>query len=299
MEPIETPLESSWGGEIHHVCFNDECSYFVESWDTLFGQGVEKAGYRCRIDPRGDCGPFAVWSVDAMKDKIIRKTCECAAEDAPESPFGPDAFSRDDETPDSEFYKKPRFVDHLDSLALSTVSDLYKRLIPKGAKVLDLMTGPDSHLGPDVGPVTGLGLNREELDANPALSSRVVHDLNADPKLPFGDNEFDAVINTVSVDYMTKPVEVFRDAARTLKPGGLCIVTFSNRMFPPKAVRVWKNTNEGERVDLVKKFFQLTGKFNVVGSFESKGKPRPADDKYYDLGIPSDPIYAVWATAIA
>jgi hypothetical protein len=70
MDPIRTPLESSWGGEIHHVCFNDECGYYKKSWDNLCNQGVENAGYRCRMDPRGACGPLAVWSPDALKDQI-------------------------------------------------------------------------------------------------------------------------------------------------------------------------------------------------------------------------------------
>jgi hypothetical protein len=68
MDPITTPEASSWGGEVHHVCFNDECSYFVKSWEVLDGQGVDRTGYRCRIDSRGACGPLAVWSADALKD---------------------------------------------------------------------------------------------------------------------------------------------------------------------------------------------------------------------------------------
>jgi SAM-dependent methyltransferase len=95
---------------------------------------------------------------------------------------------------------------------------------------------------------------------------------------------------------MTRPLEVFREVARILRPGGLFVVVFSNRMFPPKAVRIWKRTNEAERMDLVKRFFSLSGRFSAPESFESTGKPRPEDDKYYDLGIPSDPIYALWAT---
>lgn len=77
MDPIETPLESSWGGEIHYVCFNDDCCYFKKSWDVLDSQGVERTGYRCRMDPRGACGPLAVWSADALKDLV----CECKTGD--------------------------------------------------------------------------------------------------------------------------------------------------------------------------------------------------------------------------
>lgn len=213
--------------------------------------------------------------------------------------FKPADFSRDNEAPDQEFYVKPRFVNHLDSTALQTVKDLYARLIPKKAKILDLMSGPVSHLRPELDPdlVTGLGMNMEELEANPVLNDRVVHDLNADSVLPFPDDFFDAVVNTVSVDYMVKPLEVFAEVGRILRPKGLFIVIFSNRMFPPKAVNIWKFTKETARVELVKRFFKLSGKFSIEGYTESKGKPRPEDDKYFHLGIPSDPIYAVWGSA--
>jgi SAM-dependent methyltransferase len=213
--------------------------------------------------------------------------------------FRPEDFARDDESPDAAFYKTPRFVNHLDSLALSTVEGLLVRLIPNGAAILDLMAGPDSHLSSQCEPasVTGLGMNQEELDGNLSLDSRVVHDVNADPKLPFQDNAFDVVVNTVSVDYLTRPVEVFRDVGRVLTPDGRFIVVFSNRMFPPKAVHIWRRSSEEQRVDLVKRYLSLAGNLWIEGSFESKNKPRPQDDKYYSFGIPSDPIYAVWAKA--
>ena len=122
-----------------------------------------------------------------------------------------------------------------------------------------------------------------------------IHDLNKDPRLPFPDNRFDVVINTVSVDYMTKPAEVFKEVGRVLKPGGLLLVIFSNRMFSEKAVKVWREAGEDERVLLVEDFFREAGVFEKPSVFLSKGKPRPKDDKYAHLGIPSDPIYAVYA----
>lgn len=103
------------------------------------------------------------------------------------------------------------------------------------------------------------------------------------------------VINTVSVDYMTKPMQVFKEVGRILRPGGLFLVIFSNRMFPEKAVRVWREAGEEERVLLVEDFFREAGVFEKPSVFLSKGKPRPKDDKYAPMGIPSDPVYAVYA----
>ncbi len=209
----------------------------------------------------------------------------------------PEQYGRDDNRPDTVFYNKARLINHLDSLALSTVEDLYAKLIPKGAQILDLMASHDSHLRTEIQPsgVVGLGLNEEELWANPVLTDRVIHDLNSEPRLPFTDGQFDVVINTVSVDYIVHPIEIFKEVLRILKPKGLFIVVFSNRMFPTKAVYIWKSLSESQRMDLVKAYFRLAGGFYVEGVLESKGKPRPADDKYYSYGIPSDPIYAIWA----
>jgi len=212
--------------------------------------------------------------------------------------FGTDAFSRLDESDDLEFYSRDRFVSHLDSLALSTVEKLIGTLVvEESPAILDLMAGWDSHIPENLraSEVVGLGLNENELMKNKALSEAVIHDLNKDPHLPFPDNRFDVVINTVSVDYMTKPAEVSKEVGRVLKPGGLLLIIFSNRMFSEKAVKVWRDAGEDERVLLVEDFFREAGVFEKPSVFLSKGKPRPKDDKYAHLGIPSDPIYAVYA----
>jgi len=123
------------------------------------------------------------------------------------------------------------------------------------------MAGWDSHIPEDLRAreAVGLGLNENELRKNKVLSETVIHDLNKDPYLPFPDNRFDVVVNTVSVDYMTKPAEVFKEVGRVLKPGGLFLVIFSNRMFPEKAVKVWREAGEDERVLLVEDFFKEAG----------------------------------------
>ena len=46
---------------------------------------------------------------------------------------------------------------------------------------------------------------------------------------------------------------------------------------------------------LVQDFFENSGKFDEPRVFTSRGLPRPGSDKYAHLGIPSDPVYAVYA----
>lgn len=196
--------------------------------------------------------------------------------------FGPNAFARLDESDDDLFYARDRFVNHLDTVALHTVEQVISQLmVMEEPVILDLMASWNSHLPASLNPakVVGLGLNRNELEGNPALTEWVIHDVNKEPRLPFTDNYFDAVINTVSVDYMTQPIEVFREVARVLKPGGLFRVIFSNRMFPQKATQIWRNSSEPERIVLVEEFFRQAGMCDTVSSFLSKGKSRPADDK--------------------
>jgi SAM-dependent methyltransferase len=212
--------------------------------------------------------------------------------------FTKDAFTRSDESDDGIFYATDRFVQHLDSLALETVEKLIADLvIEENPVILDLMASWDSHIPSSLRPerVVGLGLNHSELSKNPALTEWCLHDLNKNPILPFANDTFDVVLNVVSVDYMTKPFDVFREVNRILKPGGLFLVVFSSRMFEQKAVKIWRRSSEEERIILVEEFFSRDGTFTRPQVFESTGKPRPKDDKYAHLGIPSDPIYAVYA----
>ena len=209
-----------------------------------------------------------------------------------------DSFSRQDEQEDGLFYARPRLLPHLDSRALATVERVIGALIvEERSHILDLMASFDSHIPESVqaAGVVGLGLNAEELERNEALTEHIVHDLNQDPTLPFEEGQFDVVLNTVSVDYLTRPIEVFREVGRVLRPGGLHLVLFSNRMFPTKVVKIWETSSEAERIWLVEDFFQAAGLFERPQVFSSQGHARPADDPYAEHGIPSDPVFAVYA----
>lgn len=205
-------------------------------------------------------------------------------------------FARMSGEADAYFYQKPRLVDHLDSVAREQIGALYGRLIPAGGEVLDLMASWKSHLPEqhELSTVVGLGMNREELEANPRLGERVVHDLNLQPRLPFEDNRFDAIVCTVSVEYLIKPLEVFAEAARMLKPGGRFILTFSNRWFQPKVVKIWQDLHEFERMGLVLEYFLQAGGFVNLETWSLRGLSRPREDKYAGQLAFADPVYAVW-----
>lgn len=218
-----------------------------------------------------------------------------AAEPGLETDFySDDPYARLDGRDDRLFYRTPRLVQHLDSAARSQVTDIYARLTEPGMQVLDLMSSWVSHLPERELCVTGLGLNAEELAQNPHLSARVVHDVNATPRLPFADGSFDAAVCTASVEYLIEPVALFREVARVLRPGAWFALTFSERWFPPKVVRVWIELHPFERVALVLDYFRRAGAFAELHTESLRGLPRPADDQYADQYALSDPVYAVW-----
>lgn len=210
-------------------------------------------------------------------------------------------FARTDENEDGVFYDRPRLVNHIDEAAIGVVSRLYGRLIPPDADVLDLMGSWTSHLPAALGlkSLAVLGMNQDELNANRRASERVVHDLNRQPVMPFDDGRFDAVICTVSVEYLIRPHEVFAEVARVLKPDGCFILTFSNRWFPPKVIRIWPELHEFERMGLVLEYFLESGQYRDLESYSMRGLPRPENDKYFGQIHYADPVYAVWGRKIS
>ena len=147
-----------------------------------------------------------------------------------------EAFRRTDETPDEEFYRMPRIVTHIDDGAIAAVTQLYRELFPAGGEILDLMSSWVSHLPPEVEyrRVIGLGMNELELRRNERLDSYIVQNLNTNPGLPFGEAEFDGVGICVSIDYLTRPVEVLLEVGRVLKVDVPLVITFSNECLPKR-----------------------------------------------------------------
>jgi len=200
------------------------------------------------------------------------------------SSLPPDAFRRYDETPDEEFYKAPRLVTHIDDRAIAAVTQLYREFFTPGGEILDLMSSWISHLPPEIEyrRVIGLGMNEVELRRNERLDSYVIQNLNTNPRLPFADAEFDGCGICVSIDYLTRPVEVLREVGRVLRVGCPTIISFSNRCFPSKAVAAWHQLDDKGHMRLVEEYLREAGNFRNVRSLDRS--PRR---------MFSDPLYAV------
>lgn len=200
--------------------------------------------------------------------------------------FPPGFFSRSDGNDDADFYAFDRLVTHIDGRAITAVGTLYDELGlcgPASGPVLDLCSSWISHFPTKPERLVITGMNNAELAANQMADERLVQDLNVDSTLPFDDASFAAITCCVSVDYLTKPLDVFAEATRLLRPGGVFVCTFSNRCFPTKAIRGWLSTDEVGRCRIVETYFDITDGFAEPTS------------QLRNPGAFGDPLYAVWA----
>lgn len=200
--------------------------------------------------------------------------------------FPPGAFDRVDDSDDALFYAPPRLVTHIDDGAIDALTRYYDDMLRPGSTVLDLMSSWVSHLPGELelGEVIGHGMNEEELKANPRLTRWFLQDLNREPSLPLEDESCDAALCAVSVQYLQKPVEIFRDVRRALRPGTPFIVSYSNRCFPTKAVAIWRSLDLRRHASLVYVYFEQAG-YNDI------------EVKVLANGMEGDPLVAVTGRA--
>lgn len=198
-------------------------------------------------------------------------------------------FDRSDPSPDTKFYGPPRLVTHIDDVAIAGVGALYAELGLCGdssGPVIDVMSSWISHFPTKPSSLTVLGMNNAELAANAMADARVTLDLNVDPPppLPFDDDSFAGAVCCVSVDYLVRPIELFDEIARIVRPGGVFVCTFSNRCFPTKAIRGWLGTDDSTHMTIVAEYFR-----------RGRGWDEPIAEQRTPIGHRGDPLFAVWA----
>jgi Methyltransferase domain len=194
----------------------------------------------------------------------------------PESPpFASSDFARDDDRDDAQFYSQPRLVYHIDEPAVAALTQYYRRTIRPGSSVLDICSSWVSHYPREFAStamdrICATGISEAELSLNDQVSDNCfkASNLNVDPVLPFPDASFDVVTCVVSIDYLIHPIEVLKEVARVLKPGGQLIVSQSNRCFPTKAINLWLHMSDREHLELIRGFLQYAGGFERVEAFD-------------------------------
>ena len=269
-----------------------------------------------------------------------RRIAEFDVTDFPERewPYNEKDLSKLDSADDAFFYMQPRFCTHIDDYAITSLTAFYGEVLREMAGsgstkdgrapcVLDVCSSWISHLprgedAPQLGRVAGIGMNSQELGRNDQLTDFAVKNLNEEPDLSmFEDGAFDLVVCCVSVDYLTRPLEVFKEFNRVLAPGGKCIMSFSNRMFYSKAVRMWLEADDIGRLGIVGSYYHYSKGWTGIeaydlmpGLFAMEEREGSSDEQSQGfvqnfagalgrfLGISGggegDPMYAVVATKV-
>jgi len=182
-------------------------------------------------------------------------------------PYTSEDFSRADESEDTFFYSEPRLCTHVDDNFIARLRSHYEKVFTtyEGPRILDICSSWISHYPEKKcwSHVSITGMNKYELQQNKQADDYTVRNLNTTPELQYENCSFDIVTCTVSFDYLNKPLEVMKEVARVLKPGGTIILSTSNRCFPTKAINLWVRTGDMEHILIYGSYIHYTGEFEA------------------------------------
>lgn len=274
----------------------------VEPTAVLADFNPPLAGVACTVDAKIVTGSFAASQPWRDTDAFLfgGPGMQAAPPDTDTDFFAGTPFARADDSDDAHFYRRERLVDHLDAPTRAELGHVYRRFLRPGMAVLDLMASWNSHLPEDLDlAVTGLGMNPAELAHNPRLTTRVIHDLNQSPAMPFPDACFGAALCALSIEYLTRPHDVVGEVARVLKSGAPFVITFSDRWFPTKAIRLWSELHPFERLALVADYLRLSGQFESIQTESLRGLPAPSGAWRPKERPFADPLFATWGYRVS
>lgn len=164
-------------------------------------------------------------------------------------------------------------------------------IVPSTQSVLDLCSSWTSHISTQVPlRVAGLGMNAKELKGNSVLTEWTVQDLNEKTVLPYQDAAFDVILLQLSIDYLTRPLQVCKEIGRVLKTGGKVHILFSNRLFLSKAVAVWTGADDIDHAFTVGSYLHF-----CQGGFQQIEAHDLSVRKGRGKRIVGDPLYVVTA----
>ncbi len=207
-------------------------------------------------------------------------------------------FIRKIEDDDAVFYESIDSTQPVvDQVAIEQLNQFYNDRIKDNTQILDLMAGPNSYLPETLKQVdvTGLSIKESDLQSNPALNQYTLHDLNQQPELPYKNEQFDVVVCAFSVEYMTQPIQVFKEVAKILKPGGSFIISFTERFYEKKVIALWDDLHIFERMGIVLEYFRQSGEYGELYSESTRGLIRHEDDPFVNKTVHSCPMYMVTA----
>ena len=121
--------------------------------------------------------------------------------------------------------------------------------------------------------------------------------------MPYNDNSFDCVLCQLSIDYLTRPLQVCREVLRVLEPGGKVHILFSNRLFLSKAVALWTGADDVDHAFTVASYLHFCSdgtaendrRSTTGGSRFGSVQAKDLSGRGRDGRIRGDPLYVVTA----
>jgi SAM-dependent methyltransferase len=202
-------------------------------------------------------------------------------------------FLRKIEEDDATFYQAIDTTPSVDRVAIEQLTEFYSPYLKENSSILDVMASSDSYIPKTLKNVTitGLGLKEDDLIANTQLNQYTLHDLNKNTTLPYDDQSFDTVLCSFGIEYITQPIKLFKEIARILKPSGHFLIGFSDRFYKQKAIGLWADLHEFERMGIVLEYFRQSKQFSELYSESIRGLIRHDDDPFKNKTVHSCPMF--------
>lgn len=174
----------------------------------------------------------------------------------------------------------------LDIDSIEKLKSHYEFYLPKGPSILEFGAAENSYLPDTIQPSRHVGVSASGklMKLNPSLTDTLLIDLNkvnigrdvdsdSLKKYASSSEQFDVIIMSNTVDYLSYPREVFRTAWYLLKPGGIMIVSFvgkdvMSKQYEAAQTKIWRDYNDDQHLWITGSFFQFSagdGWENLLG----------------------------------